>query len=272
MKNKKQTQFKKRLGKDNSELFEEIDQLAKPQKVYKKITRKKPGEKSKNYFTLETQEAIIKYQKIESCDEKNKLYLTAIYPAFDALVENLINVYGFTVVHESRLDLKSECLEFLYTTLPKFKKDLGSLAFSYFNVVAKNWLTIKSKTNAKRVRSYISIDDVEAIGQHDLSTIENYKIVPAGDELMFLRSFPDDVRDLILEMETQVKSENEKSCVKSINLLLNNLDEVDFLSKRALLIYLRETTKLNSKQLSVVLASLKKHYKEMKQKQYREIN
>jgi len=257
---------------DNFDIYQEIESINHgKQKTYKKISRKKPGEKSPNYFTAETQEHIIKYQNTVDINERNKLYLDKIYPAFDALVENLINVYGFTVAYDSRNDLKHECLEFLYETLPKFNADKGSKAFSYFNVVAMHWLTIKSKNNVKKVQSYISIDDKDAISQHDLNTIEGYNVVPSGDEIMFLRNQNQEIKAIISTISDNIKTDNEKNCIRAINILLDNLDEIDFLNKRALLLFMREITGLNPKQLSIVLASLKKHYKEVKQKDDKEI-
>lgn len=271
---KKKTKFKVNKSQKNSELSLELEGVLsdKPNKTYKKISRKKPGQKTMNYITMETQDAIVSYQAKEDIKLKNDIYLKEIYPAFDSLVENLINVYGFNVVHESRVDLKNECLEFLYRTLPKFQADKGSKAFSYFNVVAKNWLTIRSKTNAKKVQTYISIDDKDTMAQHDLYTIENYNIIPAGDDLMFMKLYPDELKATIEDLVNIVKTENEKNCVRAISMLLKDLEEVDFLNKRAVLLYLREITGLNSKQLSVILASLKKHYRDIKRKEENEIS
>lgn len=232
----------------------------------RKISRKKPGTKTINYFDHNTQKAIVAYQGDKTYEGKNKIYLTQIYPAFDQLVENLINVYGFMVMYESREDLKNECLEFLYGALPKFNVEKGSKAFSYFNVVAKNWLTIKSKQNAKKAQTYISIDNKDAISHQDLETIESYKIAPDGEEVMSGREFRGQISALVKEIGGKVKTENEQNCVKAIKILIENLEEVDLLNKRAILLYLREITGLSSKQLSIVLASLKKHYKELKKR------
>lgn len=236
-------------------------------KPRKKISRKKPGAKSQVYFDQSTHKAIVAYQSENTYEGKNKIYLEEIYPAFDSLVENLINVYGFTVMYESRADLKNECLEFLYGALPKFNAEKGSKAFSYFNVVAKHWLTIKSKQNAKKTQTYISIDNKEAISQQDLETIEHYNVAPDGEEIMVGLELKAQIEDIIKEIGGKVKTENEQNCVKAIKILLDNLEEVDLLNKRAILLYLREITGLSSKQLSIVLASLKKHYKELKKRE-----
>ena len=235
-------------------------------KERKKITRRKPGTKTINYFDHNTQNAIVAYQKDSSYSGKNKIYLEKIYPAFDQLVENLINVYSFMVMYESRIDLKNECLEFLYGALPKFNVEKGSKAFSYFNVVAKNWLTIKSKQNSKRSQTYISIDNQDAIAPRDLDIIESYKIALDGEEIMAGLEFRDSISAIVKEIGGKVKTENEQSCVKAIKILIDNIEDIDLLNKRAILLYLREITGLSSKQLSIVLASLKKHYKELKRR------
>lgn len=250
-----------------NEWSDELESIVKKSPVErKKITRRKPGTKPINYFDNDTQAAIVQYQTETTYAGRNKIYLEQIYPAFDSLVENLINVYGFSVMLESRTDLKNECLEFLYGALPKFNADKGSKAFSYFNVVAKNWLTIRSKQNAKKVQTYISIDNRDSISEHDLATIEGFNIAPDGEELMVTRELREQIATLIGEIGGKVKTENEQNCVKAIKILLDNLEEVDLLNKRAILLYLREITGLSSKQLSIVLASLKKHYKELKRR------
>lgn len=235
----------------------------------RRVIKRKPG-KSKNYFTAQTQEAIVKYQQAETQKEKNVIYTKEIYPAFDALVENLINVYGFNVLFESKGDLKAECVQFLHNTLHKFNPEKNSKAFSYFNVVGKNFLTIKSKTNVKNLQRYISMDNQDGISLHDMETIENYNIVPTWEELVEHNNFRDYIKNLIAEIEKSVSTENEKEAIRAIKIVLDQLDDLDLISKRAILLYIREITGLSPKQLSVVLSNLKKHYRTIRQKELNE--
>lgn len=263
--NKTQKKNKFKTTQIVGEWAEEVEELLKSsfQKEKKKI-RRKPNSKPINYFDDSTQEAIVSYQKENNIALKNQIYLEKIYPALDSLIENLINVYGFNVALESRIDLKNECLEFLYTALPKFNAEKGSKAFSYFNVVAKNWLTIKSKQNAKKLQTYLSIDNRDSISEHDLFTIENYNIAIDGEEMMIGDETKQQIFTLIKIISDRTKTENEQICIKAVDILLQNIEEIDLLNKRAVLLYLREITGLSSKHLSIVLASLKKHYKEAK--------
>ena len=231
----------------------------------RKISRRKPGTKPvSHYFTMDTQGAIVKYQAEDSRQIKEHIYVKEIMPAFDALVENLINVYGFRVVHDSKEDLKLECLEFLYSAVPKFDEEKGSKAFSYFNVVAKNWLTVQSKKNTKKLQKYVSLDDRDNISATDLMKIEGHNVVPSYDDIMSKKEMKDMLDRLAEELTTRARTNNEKLVVGAIKEIIANLDDIELLSKRAVLLYIREITKLSSKQLSIVLSSLKKHYRELR--------
>jgi hypothetical protein len=237
----------------------------KPIKRRRRISRRKPGTKpASQYFTMGTQDAIVRYQESENPVEKEVIYVKEILPAYDALVENLINVYGFKVMHESKQDLKAECLEFLYTAVHKFDPTKGSKAFSYFNVVAKNWLTIKSKQNAKKLKQYISLDFKEGLSQADSEAIERHNIIPGFDDVMTAAEIHDFLQRMVDELEKRTRTDNEKATIAAIKIIIERLDDIDLLSKRAVLLYIREITGLTSKQLSIVLSSLKKHYRELR--------
>ena len=233
--------------------------------IKRKIKRKKPGTgPSKTYFTQKTQESIIEYQKESNSQLKERIYVQEILPAFDSLVENLINVYGFKVQLDSKDDLKHECMEFLYTTVHKYDHTKNSKAFSYFNVVAKNWLIIKSKQNVKKTQQYISIDDTENMSMEDTEKIESHNYIPGYDEITSNKEMKLYLDKVLLELTNRAKSTNEKATLLAVKDIVANIDELEFFSKRAVLLYIREICKLNSKQLSMILSSLKKQYKELK--------
>lgn len=231
-------------------------------KIKKRIKRK-PGEVGCLYFTEKTQDAIIKFQNDKCESSKNLVFLEQIQPAFDSLVENLILVYGFKSPHDSFDDLKSDCVSFLYESLNKWSPEKGTKAFSYYNVVAKNWLIIRSRKHQKQNKRHISLDAPETLTQEQLYTIETYDVMPAPDEILISQNVRNDIRDLLSEIEKSVSSETETSCIKAIITVFENIDELDFLNKRAILIYVRDISGLSSKRLSVAMSSIRKHYKRL---------
>lgn len=246
----------------------------------RRVIKRKPGTVSVNYFTMDTQAAIVEFQKEPLLEVRNKVFHDRIYPAFASLVENLINVYGYHVSFESKDDLRNECIEFLFTTVGKFNVERGSKAFSYFNVVAKNWLTIRSKTNSKRQSTHVSIDwssaglrndravnlsqSQRALGFHDLDQIERQNPVVSPEDAMIAKESETKLPNLVRSLTDLARNEVEVEVMRAIGILTSNLDDLDLLNKRAVLLYLRELTGLNSKQVSGALASLKKHYKTLR--------
>ena len=233
--------------------------------VRKKISRKKPSERAtKKYFDNGTQSSIVDYQALNVVNDKNALYVEKILPAFQTLVDNLINVYGFSVLYDTKTNLRNECVSFLYEQLHKYDVTKGSRAFSYFNVVAKNWLTIKSKQNAKRVQTYSSLDDKDAMTMHDLETIEHYSIIPSCDEVVVTSEVTKNIKNVLDQIKERAKTDCELIAIESIMILFKDVEQLDLLNKRATMLYLKEMTRLPTKQLTVAMSAIKKYYKEIK--------
>ena len=234
----------------------------------KKLIKRKPkgGASPQDfYFNAGTQQAIVDYKQELIPAKRNELYVTLILPAFSKLVENLINVYGFQIQYESKADLQNECVEFLYGVIGKFDPSKGTKAFSYFNVVAKNWLIIRSKQSVRNMHVFTSLDDLESLSQHDLETIENHSIALSPEDVMVNAINSNWLKEVLATITSMATTENEVECLKGINLLFDNIHELDFLNKRAIMLYLREITFLNPKALSVVLSTMKRHYKVAKE-------
>ena len=230
----------------------------------KKTTRRRKGKKSKSlYFGKEAHAAIIEYQNENCRAEREKIYINKIKHSFDKLSENLIFIHGFARDKEHFLVLKSDCVSFLYETLEKFDRDRGSKAFSYFNVCAKNFLIIRSKKDAKNKKRNISIEDFKNLNSTEKNAIENYKIIPAQDDLIIREEDKEILKEVLLKIKNKVSNSNEKLCIDAIITLFDKLEDLDFLNKRAVFVYLREISGLNPKQLSVAISNIRKYYREI---------
>ena len=73
----------------------------------------------------------------------------------------------------------------------------------------------------------------------------------------------DEMNQVIDELNSRVKKQNEILCVNAIRTVFENIDNLDFLNKRAIYVYIREISGLNSKQLSVAMSKIRKHYKQI---------
>jgi hypothetical protein len=253
--------------KKKSSLLIDLDE--KSQKYTKKPTKlskddKKEKEKKKNYyFTMEVQNKIVEYQNTNCRDEKSMLYESYIYPAFRDLVQSLVSVYGFKSSNEDIAHLKSDCITFLYEALYKWNPDKKSKAFSYYNVVAKHWLTIHSRRLLKNQRRSAYIDDPHGLSYTEKSELFNREYVDADVMMKEKQEKFSNLLEMIEYIENHLKDENDIKCCFAIKKVFNSIDELEFFNKRAVFVYLREISGLNSTELSSSLSSIRKIYRKV---------
>ena len=240
----------------------------------KRVRRKAKNEEIKSdpqnpkfYFTNETQDAIVEFQKSSDRKVREKLYVGKILPAFEKLVENLINIHKFSGLHDTYEDLKNDCVNFLFETIHKFNPDMGTNAFSYFNVVAKNWLIIKTKQKVQRGRRDISIDDPKGLSNSEIQIVEEKRTVPSQDFFLENAENVAGILKIMYEIRSRVKVENELLCINSVITIFENINDIDILNKSAILLYIRELSGLSPKQLTTSMQAVKKHYNKLKVEQ-----
>ena len=230
----------------------------------RKRIRRKPGQPRNMYFNEQTQAAIVKYQSLESEEEKKLIYVEAILPAFSKLSENLIFVYGFKSSFSSFDELKSDCISFLYESIHKWNEDRGTKAFSYFNVVAKNWLIINCRQHAKIRRRHLSIDDPYSMSSTQKEIFESHDVVPSPDEILIKKQQMSQIMKMMDEMRVKLTNQNELICLYAIETLFANIENLELLNKRAILIYIRDISGLDKKQMSKAMSVIRRHYRTMR--------
>ena len=107
--------------------------------------------KKRMYFTEETQDAIVRYNNSENQTEKNKIYKEEIKYAFEKLAENILNTFKFSYFDVSKDDVQREVVSQLIEKIHMYKDGKGK-AFSYFSIVAKNYLILNNNKNYKRYK------------------------------------------------------------------------------------------------------------------------
>jgi len=222
-----------------------------------KKTRKR---RSKNYyFTQEHEDAIVRYAKTTCTRERTELYIKWIQPAFNEMVDKIVFTYKFTNL--PNIDsLRDECKIWLMTILDKYDQSKGSKAFSYFSVITKNWFIHKVKRQQKRNRREIDYENISKSYEEEfLSTNESYLTNREEDE--FWKSFYGELKS----WDVSTMKENDLKVYKAINILFESKEDIDIFNKKAIYLYLREITGLNTKQIVNSLKKFRKRYYLFKQ-------
>ena len=148
---------------------------------------KKRGRKSKRqYFTEDTELAIIEYLASEDQVFRNKVYNERIHHSFYKLAENLIHTFKFYYTEVDDLeDLKHEVICFLLEKLHYFKAGKGK-AFSYFSIVGKNYLILYNNKNYAKKKGKADLIEVDT-DNTILNNFENKEKL--ADKIDFLDLF-----------------------------------------------------------------------------------
>ena len=223
--------------------------------------KKKRKKSTKNhYFTSVHEDAIVKYARSEDRELRAKLYEEYIQPALDQMVDKIIYTYRFTTL--PNIDyLKADCKVWLTTILNKYDPSKGSKAFSYFSVVTKNWFIHKVKRTQKRNRTEVFMEDILNELDEDLVSREP-TYIQKRTEMEFWSSLNTEIGT----WDAFMLKENEKKVLMAVRILLDSADTIEIFNKKAIYLYLREITGLNTKQVVNNLNKLRKRYKGFKDK------
>ena len=207
------------------------------------------------YFTQVHEDAILKYASSDCRQEKTDLYVKLIQPAFNEMVDKIVFTYKFTTLPNIN-ELRDDCKVWLTTILGKYDPNRKSKAFSYFSVITKNWFIHQVKKNAKRAKREVDYED--AIKELTFDQIVYYNQYHKDREKKEFWS------KLEVEMDgwgTNDMNENERKVYNAIRTVLNSVDNIEIFNKKAIYLYLREITGMNTKQIVTQLNKFRKKYK-----------
>ena len=141
----------------------------------------------------------------------------------------------------------------------KYNPEKNSKAFSYFSVITKNWFIQKVKKNTKRLQREVRCDDV-------YHQVENEQFVTKNryEDDRAHREFWTALCGEIDGWKQMPLKETEQRTILAIEDLIANIENIEIFNKKAIYLYLREISGLNTKQLVASLSNIKKRYREFK--------
>ena len=205
--------------------------------------------KKNSYFRKEHENAIVEYALTDCINRRSELYIELIWPVCDEMVDKIVFTYKFTTL--PNIDyLRDECKVWLMTILDKYDPDKGYKAFSYFSVITKNWFIHKVKKQQKRNKREVDFDAVPKNYEEEyLSTQQSW----LTDKLE--KEFWDSFYEQLRTWDVTKMRANDQKVHKAIIILFESKDDIEIFNKKAIYLYLREITGLNTKQ---VVSSLNK--------------
>lgn len=227
--------------------------------LYKNMSQPKQRKKrtpNKNwYFTAQTDESIKLYNSLDVEDStRSRIYNSEIKPAFNKLVENIIHTFKFYYTDgQSLQDVQHEVVSFLVEKLPKFASSKGK-AFSYFSIVAKNYLILNNNKNYKKLTDSQRIDYLGEDSHYNEVLVDE---VEDNTLFEFIDSF---VIYMDLGLEKCFPKKSDQVIASAVLELFRKRENLEIFNKKALYIYVREMTNANTQQITKVVKMLKTKY------------
>jgi hypothetical protein len=220
----------------------------------------KKKRKSRQYFTQIHEDAILEYISCDKSHRRNFLYREVIRPVFLEMINKIVFTYKFTSLPNVD-SLKDECEIHLITILSNFDVSKGSKAFSYFSVITKNWFIAKVKRTAIQRKRESNFEEISKASESEFLSIRNQY-----HELREKQEFMENLWSEIEVWDKQNLKENEKKVLGAIKILLSEPDAIEIFNKKAIYLYIREITNLNTKQVLNSLNRFRVDYRSFKKK------
>jgi hypothetical protein len=206
------------------------------------------------YFTKDTENAIVEYNECDDPIIRNIIYTSKIHPAFHKLAEIMIHrfkFYNFDVSHE---DVKHEVVTFLHEKIGKYDRSTGFKAFSYFSIVAKNYLIAE---NNKNYYQFKAKDDILAIDTERNVVNEQVRSEYTEDQRDFIDMF---VELIDKNLSTVFQKQRDIQIADSVLYLFRTRETIENYNKKAIYILIRERTGVKSQYITSVISRIKEIY------------
>ena len=212
--------------------------------------------KSKQYFTLDTEEAIIAYNKSTSQRERNDLYKTRIQYPFEKLAENILNTFKFSYFDVSKEDVQMEVISNLIEKIHMFQEGKGK-AFSYFSIVAKNYLILKNNGNYKRFKKTALLSEMPESWNPE----NDFKETQFGEELNEFKELM--LRYWDINLTRVFTKKRDIQIADAVLELFRRSANIENFNKKHLYLLIREMTDCKTHYITKVVNEMKKHQTKM---------
>ena len=218
---------------------------------------KKRKPKSKNYFTQDTEDAIVLYNSTSSTDKKSKIYERRIHYPFFKLTENIIHTFKFYYTEVDDIEhLQHEVICFLLSKIHLFDPSKGAKAYSYFGTIAKRYLILQNQKNYKKRIEKAPVDELFKDDTHTYSISDH----PSNDPLsIYIDEFVEYCSENLFEL---FPKNHDASVADAILELFRKREDIDVFNKKALYIYIREMVDVKTPKITKIANRLYSIFKD----------
>ena len=211
----------------------------------------------KNYFTQDTENAIVEYNTSDSFPIKEKIYHERIHYPFFKLTENIIHTFKFYYTEVDNIeDLQHEVITFLLSKIHLFDPTKGAKAYSYFGTIAKRYLILYNQKNYKRKLDTAPVEELHKDDNHSYTLDDtNYLNDPLSQYIdLFVQYCTENLWEIF-------PKKHDAEVADAILELFRKREDIDIFNKKALYIYIREMVDVKTPKITKIADKLYEVFK-----------
>ncbi len=224
---------------------------------------KEKKKKSKNYFTKDTENAIIKYNNTADSEVKKQIFEEHIHYPFYKLCENIIHTFKLRYTDTETIeDLKHKLISILVEDkIHKFDPTVGAKAYSYFGTIVKRWLINYNNKNYKQIKKQGTWDEFNDPGVPPSMFVED-------DAITLSEFFNEYIEEMYNQIDNLFTKDRDKEIADALLTIFEKRDDLEIFKKKAVYLYVKEITDCKTVHLTKVVKVLKSEfYKRLREKQ-----
>jgi len=235
------------------------EEIIQTEEKIKKKRGRKPGKNRKGYWYEEQEEGFKEYLKCDNKDEKERIFNSILKPAFTKMAESIIRRYNLYPPDESFQETFDDTMSFLMTKIENFNPESGYKSYSYCGTIIKNYLIYKINQFAKNQKRNSSYDAYDTDEMSNITDTLKYSYDNSSTNIAFLNELMKktaiDIEEIVKEPTKNKLTENQIKVGKALVEILNNWDELfaqmgsNKFNKSSILLFLKETTLLSTKEI-----------------------
>jgi len=219
---------------------------------------KKRRKKSKNYFTQDTENAIVRYNNELDFGTRSNIYNKEIHYPFFKLTQNIIHTFKFYHTEVENLEhLQHEIIVFLLSKIHLFDPSRGAKAYSYFGTIVKRWLILYNTKNYKKKVNKVGVEVLTGENSTHTYTQGDEKIKSDLDK--YVDIFTNHVSENIYEL---FPKKNDAQIADAILELFRKREDLEVFNKKALYIYIREMVDVKTPKITKIADKLHDIFKQ----------
>ena len=127
-------------------------------------------------------------------------------------------------------------------------------------MVAKNFLINTTNSHRKKYYKHVYLNDTLHLSRDTQKQISNFVELPSTEELMLLRERKVEQVARVKKIKKNLRDPRDITVMTAVEGLFDQVDELDFINKQSIYVYLVEISGFEKKQVTKSMSKIRKIY------------